>query len=272
MKICLDASVKPYLYLKDGERYKEHKNIYIQNKFVNLQRLDDFQGLIKELPDIVLLKGLDLALNYYKDLGVREFEDIDILIDEGRVRDVKRYFETNGYHRYYRSEKLNSFEYYRGITKFHVHLKLENAIYPQPYFKALEVKYKDYLKVSEVDGMKYRRLEENFNFIYVVFHALKHNFDKSIRLLDIVKVSKFVQWNKVYSISKALNCDKLLLLTLQHLFDLSQGIFVPHKLISNNSVIKGHSGLDLAFYFYINPLSFIFYLPRLTKNFIYKIY
>lgn len=240
--------------------------MYIQNKFVNLQRLDDFKELIKEFPDTVLLKGLDLSLNYYKDLGIREFEDIDIVITAKMIKDIERYFEGNGYKKYHRNEKLNSFEYYRGITKFHIHLKLENAIYPQPYFKALDDFYIDYVKISRVDGLEYRRLEENFNFIYITLHALKHNFDKSIRLLDIVKVSEFVHWDKIYTISKVLGCNKILMLTLKSLFELSNQSSIVGRFLFNNRIIKRHSGLDLLFYFYLNPFTFVSYLPKLSKN------
>lgn len=244
----------------------------MQNKFVNLQRLDDFKELIKEFSDIVLLKGLDLALNYYNDLGVREFEDIDIIIKPNMLKNVDEYLVSHGYTKYIRRDKLNSFEYCRNITKFHIHTRLENAVYPQPHFKKLDKNFRDYLKISYIDGLRYMRLEKNFNFLYILFHGLKHNFDKSIRLLDIVEMIKVVQWQDVYTLSKKFDCYRLLIMTLQYLFNLDKLDNTTTNFIFDNSGVKNHSGMDLLFYFYINPVKSIFYLPLLSKSCISRIY
>lgn len=271
MKIPFDNSLKPYLYTVDKERYHIYKNIYLQNKFLNIQKLEDLKELIKEFPEILILKGCDLVLNYYNDPGAREFEDVDILIEPASVKSIEKYLLCSGYKSYIRSEKLNSFEYYRGITKFHIHTKLENALYPQPHFKELDKNYRNYLKISCIDGLKYNRLEENFNFIYILMHTLKHNFDKSIRIIDIIKMSRTVQWGKVYAIAKELKCINLVIFTLRYLFTQTKSDININTLIFKNDFMKKHSGLDLLFYYYLKPLHSIPSLLLLCKGGISKV-
>ncbi len=262
IRIILDNSIKPYLYKRNPTLYSHYRNAYMQNKLVNLVRLDEFKKLIKEFPDVLVLKGLDIALNYYNDLGVRPYEDIDILIKKSQQTKIVEFFTRNGYKRYYRTEKLNSFEYYKFATKFHIHTSLHNAVYPQPYLALFDKELPNFVITAHLDGLSYKRLETHFNFIYITLHSLKHNFDSSIRIVDIIELSKFVNWQIVYNISKRLKCYNILITTLNFLFSK-----VANNIVNNRmSFIKNHSGLDFILYIWLNPILIVQYLPLLCKN------
>ncbi|MFN7181569.1 MAG: nucleotidyltransferase family protein [Planctomycetota bacterium] len=262
IKLLIDDSMKPYLYKQNPILFRNYENLYKQNKLINLVRQEEFIKLIKEFPTIILLKGMELSLNYYKDPGVRPFEDIDILISKRDIKHIEKFFHSNGYKRFNRAEKLNSFEYYKYPAKFHIHTSLANAIYPQPYMKTFDMELKDFTKTELLDGLRYRRLEENFNFLYITFHNLKHNFDSGIRVIDIIVVAKFVNWQIVYDLSQKLKCYNMLITTLNLLFS-KEGEEIINK---GTRFFKSHSGLDLAIYLRSNPSVLISFLPLLSKN------
>ncbi|MFN7182526.1 MAG: nucleotidyltransferase family protein [Planctomycetota bacterium] len=263
IKVLIDDSIKPFLYKRNPDLYVNYEKAYIQNKLINLVKLDEFKKLIKKFSDIILLKGLDLSLNYYKDLGIRPFEDIDILITHNHLTKITHLLEINGYKRFNRTEKLNSIEYYKYPTKFHIHTSLNNAIYPQPYLKKFDEELQNFILITPLDNSYYKRLEENFNFLYITFHSLKHNFDTNIRIIDIIETAKFVNWQKVYQISRKLKCYDMLITTLNLIFSK----IGSNVIIRSANFIKNHSGLDLFLYLYLKPLLIAPYLALLSKNF-----
>lgn len=76
--------------LRGYYRYSWLKGSYFVNNAANL--VDKLQ---KAGFDVMLLKGIPLALKYYKNVGVRPMEDIDIFVPLHQVEDVILFIEQN---------------------------------------------------------------------------------------------------------------------------------------------------------------------------------
>jgi len=69
------------------------KNLYLTAELLRILRLLDAQG-IRAVP----LKGPALAQSLYGDLALREFCDLDVLVQETDLRKARELLEAQGYH------------------------------------------------------------------------------------------------------------------------------------------------------------------------------
>jgi len=98
------------------------KGIYKLNWYKNQMLLRQLQRLIptfeSENTNILLMKGMALSLLYYKDLGVRPMQDIDVLIPVKRAPNSINYLVNNGWEpieRSFLSSSIPSHSYFQSL-------------------------------------------------------------------------------------------------------------------------------------------------------------
>jgi hypothetical protein len=182
-------------------------------------------GLNQEGIDIVLLQGMALLHEVYRDVGLRPMKDMDLWV---LPKDYQLLVDTLVRQGFSRDPLYpNTFRKGETVLDVHTHIlwadriksraHLLNMNQDEIFHKAVRVNY---------DGRKTLCLNPQDQFLYLGLHALKHNFERLIWLVDIKSlVAKWTQpdWDSLIKRSEELGHKKTLLYILYlliHIFDI----------------------------------------------------
>ncbi|MBT5094014.1 MAG: nucleotidyltransferase family protein [Halobacteriovoraceae bacterium] len=168
----------------------------------------------------VLLKGIVLINDIYRELGARQLSDIDILINLNEYQNVKEVLESFDYS----EQELNKWqgddfksifikEGPLGQIVIELHTRLFYHIKKEPDYTTIPFMTSPYLKLA---------IEENL--IHLMGHLVfQHNFGKLFWLIDIdLYIKKYrdeINWEKLIVLSKELKLQKSILMTFTVLFE-----------------------------------------------------
>ena len=182
-------------------------------------------NLNQEGVDVTLLQGMGLLLEAYQDIGLRPMKDMDLWVLPNhyqRLIDVltrQGYKRNRLYHQTYRKGEI--------VLDIHTHLLWADRIKARDYLlsKSQDEIFRS-TKSIQTDGGKVRCLRAQDHFLYLGLHALKHNFDRMVWLVDIkclVAQWKHSDWSNLVQRAEELGHKKTLryiLYLLVHLFDI----------------------------------------------------
>jgi hypothetical protein len=184
--------------------------------------LDD---LNQEGVDITLLQGMALLQEAYQDIGLRPMKDMDLWVlpdNYQRLVDIlaRQGFENNRiYPQTYRKGET--------VLDIHTHLLWADRIKARDYLlsKSQDEIFRSTKSIT-TDGGKVRCLGPQDHFLYLGLHALKHNFERMVWLVDIKSLVanwKQSDWDELVKRAEELGHKKTLryiLYLLTHLFDI----------------------------------------------------
>ncbi len=112
-----------------------------------------------------IVKGSVVAKYYYQEHH-RSMGDIDIIVNSNDREKVHEYLISMGFEN--KSRNINhEWVYMRGVCEIELHDRL---IYPEVFNKSCEEKFFNNLW----DHVKNNELEQNFHFLYLIYHLKKH--------------------------------------------------------------------------------------------------
>lgn len=172
-------------------------------------------------------KGSVFCVEYYKDLGLREFSDIDFLInlDLKDLSTIKKSFEQAGYidksnvpeefkatlFRYTREYYFDKYE--EGKRQFHTefHWATASQVFDFPTPLPNSLLFRD-LKESNICGKQVKVLSDTHHFIAMAtHHGLNQRWGLIKYMMDfamIVKNGKDLNWQEITTISKKYGFNK----------------------------------------------------------------
>jgi hypothetical protein len=170
------------------------------------------ENLNQEGVDITLLQGMALLQGTYQDIGLRPMKDMDLWVlprDYQRLVDVlsRQGFESSRFYpQTYRKGEI--------VLDIHTHLLWADRIKARDYLlsKSQDEIFQNTKSIS-IDGGKVRRLGSQDHFIYLGLHALKHNFERLLWLVDIKSLVadwKQPDWDKLVIRAEELGHKKTL--------------------------------------------------------------
>jgi hypothetical protein len=175
--------------------------------------------------DIALLQGMALLQEAYQDIGLRPMKDMDLWVLPDKYQQLvdaltRQRFERD---RFY----PNLFRKGEIILDIHTHLLWADRIKARDYLlsKRQEVIFQNSQKIN-CDGRQVLCLCPQDHFLYLGLHALKHNFERLIWLVDIkslVAKWKLQNWDALIQRAEELGHKKTLLYVLyllEHLLDI----------------------------------------------------
>jgi hypothetical protein len=184
--------------------------------------LDD---LNQEGIDITLLQGMALLQEAYQDIGLRPMKDMDLWVLPHNYQRLVDILARQGF----KSNRLYPQTYRKGeiVLDIHTHLLWADRIKARDYLlsKSQDEIFRS-TKSINTDGGKVRCLGPRDHFLYLGLHALKHNFERLIWLVDIKSLAdKWTpsDWDALLKRAEELGHKKTLryiLYLLTHLFDL----------------------------------------------------
>ncbi len=204
-------------------------HIYYLTVRQNLKFLHALNTILEPLNQkgiqVVLMQGMALLQQVYQDIGLRPMKDMDLWVlppNYQRLVDVlaQQGFESNRlYPQTYRKGEI--------VLDIHTHLLWADRIKARDYLlsKGQDEIFRSTKSIT-TDGGMVRCLGPQDQFLYLGLHALKHNFERLLWLVDIKSlVAKWKQadWDELLKRAEELGHKKTLryiLYLLTRLFDL----------------------------------------------------
>jgi len=212
-----------------GDKQKETlQSQYYAAAGFNLRLIHDLKAVLHLLNQkkirVVLLQGIDLVQDTYKDIGLRPMVDIDLWVRPRDFPELIRVLKNLGYQR----DRLYPGTFKKGATTFDVHthvLWADRIRARKRLLKVGEEDIYDAARVVDVEGEEALCLSPQDQVIYLSLHVFKHYADRLIWLVDIkclVSDWRESDWQALFSRAKAMGQEKTLSCTfflLQNLLD-----------------------------------------------------
>jgi hypothetical protein len=173
--------------LSPGQR-ERLEAFYFQTLRLNLRLMHDLKQILGVMNQqgipVVLLQGIILLAQLYRDIGMRPLGDIDLwVLQEDYVPFIES-LEALGYER----DPLYPNTLRRGLTALDLHTHILGADRIRSRTLLLPKDQNDLFHNTRVigfDGAEARCLSKYDQVLYLGLHALKHNLDRLIWLVDI---------------------------------------------------------------------------------------
>ena len=174
-------------YLGHGQ-IEKLQLFYYSAARLNLRLLHDLKKILRKFnhtkTQVVLLQGIPLLQQIYRDIGLRPLTDIDLWVLPGYFAAVERTLAKLGYQNdpfYPKTFKKNS-----TLVDVNTHLLWADRIKSRRYLitAAQEDIYRN-CRLMDIEGEKAQCLSPTDQIIYLSLHAFKHNLERLIWLADI---------------------------------------------------------------------------------------
>lgn len=203
-----------------------HRNMILTKNLVNVLRL--FQA--NNIP-VISFKGPLLALQAYRNLALRHFNDLDILVHPSHLDSALNLLISSGhipkselrwYERkdWYLSRKKDViFVDEKSEYILELHWKLSGAHFSYP----IEIdRLWENLQTTKLAGLDVKILHFNDLFIYLCLHGARHSWERLSWICDLnelINSETEINWNQICQDAKRLGCENILGL----------GLFLVHK-------------------------------------------
>ena len=194
--------------------------IYAETSLINLHLLREMtelgKGLEKRNIQVIVLKGAALLKTVYRDVALRPMEDIDLMVREEHLNELKNVLAAMGF----AQNRLYPDSFAKGILSIDIHSDLLSSHRIRSRQAILDIRPEDAWSSSiPINGSSsLYRLSLNINLIALSFHLLKHRYDRLIWFVDIAEIIKTYQsmsdWQDLIAYSRRIRADRLLLYTL----------------------------------------------------------
>ncbi len=178
------GAVKSFDY-KEIERLQY---IYYQTLASNLRLCHDLREVLHRLNhrniQVVLLQGAVLLQQLYDDIGLRPLTDIDLWVSRGDLPELVQTLNNIGYQR----DHLYPNTLRKGSTTIDLHTHILWADRIEARSLLLRNGQSQILKNTKIihfEGQQVRCLHQYDQVLYLGLHALKHNVDRLLWLVDI---------------------------------------------------------------------------------------
>ncbi|MDP3284933.1 MAG: nucleotidyltransferase family protein [Desulfobacterales bacterium] len=194
--------------------------IYAETSLINMHLLQEMaeleKGLEKKDIQVIVLKGAALLKTVYRDVALRPMEDIDLMVRQEHLSELKNVLESMGF----AQNQLYPGSFGKGILSIDIHSDFISSHRIRSRKSILDISPEDaWSRSVPINGSRsLYRLSLNINLIALSFHLLKHRYDRLIWFVDIAESIKRYQsmsdWKDLIEYSRHVRADRLLLYTL----------------------------------------------------------
>jgi hypothetical protein len=261
--LCYKSLVTSGDYSIPEETASFLKRVYTKILAQNILILDEYDRLkvILDQAEIpyVPLKGVRLIGEYYKDAGLRNTSDVDLLFRKSDLETVRKLMKVNGYKEYIVDEYLriseltqnpSPYQYFKNNVSIDFHILLNRV-------GKISLNIADYWSsaTKKEDSFEFV-LNPNLEFIHLCYHFYKHLTTGPTKLVWMLDLQLFheknkINWEKIQVQAKVFNCLEELITTINILEIIYESEGMPEefrkninqnfdiiKLINNNLVAK----------------------------------
>ena len=229
-QMAFEEGLAPFLYYhcrnvdvltsvpEDTKKYLAR--IYAETSIINMHFLKEIAELEKGLTErhlqVIVLKGASLLKTVYRDIALRPMEDIDLMVRQEHLTELKNVLETMGFVQ----NRLYPGSYRKGILSMDLHPDFLSSHRIQSRRDILNIKSVDIWRgatpINESASLFQLSLYDNL--IALSYHLLKHRYDRLIWFVDIAESIKEYQsvlnWPELIAYSRRVRADRILLYAL----------------------------------------------------------
>ena len=188
---------------------KNYQDIAKTNILKSAELLRVIYLLKKHHIKALAFKGPTLSILAYGDITMRQFGDIDILIDKKDIYKIDNILLSNGYKRYLnlsnKQEKIwieNAHDIGYIQTSNHTHLELHWAFLDDDYPLHLELeKFWEDTQTITINNKKVQTFSNENLLYYLCIHGSKHLWERIewIKDIDLMIRTQDIDWDKLIS-------------------------------------------------------------------------
>ena len=235
--------------LKEHYQANDRRNLFLTGELIRLLHLFDSNG-IPAFP----FKGPALAASVYGDLALRQFSDLDILMQRQDVVKARDLLISSGYTTEFQFKKIQTdalLKYQYELPFTHksgkIFVELQWELVPRYLNCALVSKYlwKHSEPVTDTSGLPL--LQPEYLLPMLCIHGTKDFWRQLIWVCDVaemVRIYKDLDWDSVMTLAENLGCQRMLFLGLYLAKDILGASF-PDEVLQQteaNPVVKGLAG------------------------------
>ena len=175
----------------------------------------------EEIP-VLAFKGPMLALQYYGDVSLRLFSDLDILVQPEHLEKAITLLGENGYEPISGVSWLNKKDWYLSRRKDVLFVGKENKVVVELHWKlsgthfALPIEMNHLWKNAEtvnLGGSEVGTFSFNHLLIYLCLHGSRHGWERLGWICDLnelLRSKENIDWEQISSEAKRLGCENAL--------------------------------------------------------------
>ncbi|MBW2557425.1 MAG: nucleotidyltransferase family protein [Deltaproteobacteria bacterium] len=216
------------LDILDKRQVETLRNLYHGNVVFNLKLLHDFKEILHQLNQkkikVIPLKGIILLKQVYHDIGLRQLTDIDLWIPGRDHREIIQTLTALGY----QSDPAypGTFRRRRTTIDLHSHILGAERIGARKFILARgQSHFYTNARSMDFEGEDVLSLNKYDQVIILSLHALKHNAERMIWLVDIKGLLadwKKSDWEALINRVRYMGQEKsvsYIFFLIRHLFD-----------------------------------------------------
>ena len=244
--LCYRSLVTSGIYDIPKEATSFLKRVYTKILAQNILILDEYDRLKVILDQAkipyVPLKGVRLIGTYYKDAGLRNTSDVDLLFRKSDIGAIRELMKENRYDEFMVDEYLliseltqnpSPYQYSKNNVSIDFHISLNRV-------GKISLNMAEYWNsaTQKEDSFEYE-LNPNLEFIHLCYHFYKHITRGPIKLIWLFDLLLFLEkngidWNKIQNYTADFNCQKEVFTTIRALEIVYSEKQIPEELTNNN--------------------------------------
>jgi hypothetical protein len=245
--LCYRSLVTSGIYDIPKEAASFLKRVYTKILAQNILILDEFDRLkvILDQAEIhyVPLKGVRLIGAYYKDAGLRNTSDVDLLFRKNDIQAVRNLMKTNGYREFMVDEYIrisaltknpSPYQYFKNSVSIDFHILLNRV-------GKISLNIADYWGSATKKEYSFEFvLNPNLEFIHLCYHLYKHLDGNDNKLIWLTDIYLFIEreeldWKEIKKYSEEYKCWDELLGIVKLVEIVSEKSIVPEEYLESES-------------------------------------
>ena len=218
---------------------KNNMNIVRQSMLMTSELLKIMKFLEEHNINAISFKGPLLSQLAYKDIAVRQYSDLDILVDEEHIFTTTKLLTEKGYTHTHSVKLLKNKTFlevsndFSLFTTSNIHIELHWKLFREKI--GLHQTFSDYFKTKtsvSIHGKKINSLSIELLLVYLCLHGSKHAWERIEWINDIAMLTQNnkIRWESVLDIAKTMDVEIALYLGLNLANDLCK-IDMPNELL-----------------------------------------
>ncbi len=260
INLARQHGILPFIYLTlknlniDHEILCAFKQQYLaiaQRNMLMTSELIKIMNLLEENNiQVLVFKGPALSQTAYGDITLRQYVDLDILVEESHLYKASKLIASNGYTPdkdidFIRNDKLLDVSSDLGFQN------IRNNIYIELHWKLFRKKLSVLLDdiniwsnttIIKIHKKELRTLQSNLLLVYLCAHGSKHMWERIEWITDInllIRHMKPIDWETVWEYAQKMHSTNTLILGLslsQELFGTDLPSFIKEKSSSHKNI------------------------------------
>ena len=200
-----------------------YMDIVKQNMLMTSELLKIVQLLEENNIATIAFKGPTLSKSAYGDITLRQYVDLDILIDKKNIEQayqilLSKEYSTSIEYSYLNNdlyiEKNSDIQFFKKNILLELHWKLFKNQFTQ---KTKNINMFDNIKNISIKDYDIKIFSDEILLVYLCMHGSKHLWERIEWIIDIDKLitnAKYLDWNKIKKFSKKFDSEIMLELGL----------------------------------------------------------